>query len=140
MPIEFVYNIDFILPNENKYSSWLTDVASSEGFSLKKLVYAFFNDEDLKDLNIKHLNHNFYTDVLSFDDSLGKEISGNIAISIERVKENAKRYSPSFDNELKRVMVHGLLHLIGYNDSTPEEVNLIRAKEEKMLRLFHVKQ
>jgi|TARA_B100001093_G_scaffold46123_1_gene39209 rRNA maturation RNase YbeY len=140
MPIEFVYNIDFILPNENKYSSWLTDVASSEGFSLKKLVYAFFNDEDLKDLNIKHLNHNFYTDVLSFDDSLGKEISGNIAISIERVKENAKRYSPSFDNELKRVMVHGLLHLIGYNDSTPDEVNLIRAKEEKMLRLFHVKQ
>lgn len=140
MPIEFVYNIDFILPNENKYSSWLIDVASSEGFNLKKLVYAFFNDEDLKDLNIMHLNHNFYTDVLSFDDSLGKEISGNIAISIERVKENAKRYSPSFDNELKRVMVHGLLHLMGYNDSTPDEVNLIRAKEEKMLRLFHVKQ
>lgn len=140
MHIEFVYNIDFILPNETKYSSWLIDVARSEGFSLKKLVYAFFNDEDLKGLNIKHLNHNFYTDVLSFDDSLGKEISGNIAISIERVKENAKRYSPSFDDELKRVMVHGLLHLMGYNDSTPDEVNLIRAKEEKMLRLFHVKQ
>lgn len=140
MHIEFVYNIDFILPNETKYSSWLIDVARSEGFSLKKLVYAFFNDEDLKGLNIKHLNHNFYTDVLSFDDSLGKEIKGNIAISIERVKENAKRYSPSFDDELKRVMVHGLLHLMGYNDSTPDEVNLIRAKEEKMLRLFHVKQ
>ena len=140
MHIEFVYNIDFILPNETKYSSWLIDVARSEGFSLKKLVYAFFNDEDLKGLNSKHLNHNFYTDVLSFDDSLGKEISGNIAISIERVKENAKRYSPSFDDELKRVMVHGLLHLMGYNDSTPDEVNLIRAKEEKMLRLFHVKQ
>jgi len=140
MPIEFVYNIDFILPNETKYSSWLIDVARSEGFSLKKLVYAFFNDEDLKGLNIKHLNHNFYTDVLSFDDSLGKEIKGNIAISIERVKENAKRYSPSFDDELKRVMVHGLLHLMGYNDSTPDELNLIRAKEEKMLRLFHVKQ
>ena len=140
MHIEFVYNIDFILPNETKYSSWLIDVARSEGFSLKKLVYAFFNDEDLKGLNIKHLNHNFYTDVLSFDDSLGKEISGNIAISIERVKENAKRYSPSFEDELKRVMVHGLLHLMGYNDSTPDEVNLIRAKEEKMLRLFHVKQ
>ena len=140
MHIEFVYNIDFILPNETKYSSWLIDVARSEGFSLKKLVYAFFNDEDLKGLNSKHLNHNFYTDVLSFDDSLGKEISGNIAISIERVKENAKRYSPSFEDELKRVMVHGLLHLMGYNDSTPDEVNLIRAKEEKMLRLFHVKQ
>ena len=140
MHIEFVYNIDFILPNETKYSSWLIDVARSEGFSLKKLVYAFFNDEDLKRLNIKHLNHNFYTDVLSFDDSLGKEIKGNIAISIERVKENAKRYSPSFDDELKRVMVHGLLHLMGYNDSTPDELNLIRAKEEKMLRLFHVKQ
>ena len=140
MHIEFVYNIDFILPNETKYSSWLINVARSEGFSLKKLVYAFFNDEDLKGLNIKHLNHNFYTDVLSFDDSLGKEIKGNIAISIERVKENAKRYSPSFDDELKRVMVHGLLHLMGYNDSTPDELNLIRAKEEKMLRLFHVKQ
>ena len=140
MHIEFVYNIDFILPNETKYSSWLINVARSEGFSLKKLVYAFFNDEDLKGLNIKHLNHNFYTDVLSFDDSLGKEIKGNIAISIERVKENAKRYSPSFDDELKRVMVHGLLHLMGYNDSTRDEVNLIRAKEEKMLRLFHVKQ
>ena len=70
MSIEFVYNIDFILPNETKYSSWLIDVARSEGFSLKKLVYAFFNDEDLKGLNIKHLNHNFYTDVLSFDENL----------------------------------------------------------------------
>ena len=140
MGIEYVYNTTFSLDDESVITGWLVKAAKSEGYCIGDLVYAFFNDEDLKGLNIKHLNHNFYTDVLSFDDSLGKEIKGNIAISIERVKENAKRYSPSFDDELKRVMVHGLLHLMGYNDSTPDELNLIRAKEEKMLRLFHVKQ
>ena len=104
------------------------------------IVFAFFNDKELKDLNVKFLNHDYYTDVLSFNDSTGKEIKGDIAISIQRVKENAKLYSPSFDEELRRVMVHGLLHFMNYKDSTKEEITLIRAKEEKMLGLFHVKQ
>ena len=103
-------------------------------------MYAFFDDEALKQLNIKFLNHNYYTDVISFNDSEDHSLKGNIAISIERVKENAKEFSSSFDDELRRVMIHGLLHFMGYNDQTEDEIKVIRAKEEKMLRLFHVKQ
>ena len=140
MNVEFVYNTDFRINNEAKITSWINSFCQKEGFTIDTLVFAFFNDEDLKALNIKFLNHDYYTDVLSFNDSFGKEIKGDIAISIQRVKENAKLYSPSFDEELRRVMVHGLLHFMNYKDSTKEEIALIRAKEEKMLGLFHVKQ
>ena len=75
-----------------------------------------------------------------FDDEDIARLKGNIAISVDRVKENAKEFSSSFDDELRRVMIHGLLHFMGYNDSTDDEIKVIRAKEEKMLRLFHVKQ
>jgi rRNA maturation RNase YbeY len=140
MTVEFVYNTDYKLDNEQLYCSWLAKVALSEGYTLKNIVYAFFNDKDIKSLNIKFLNHNYYTDVLSFDDSDGYHLKGNIAVSIDRVRDNSKKYSTKFDDELRRVMVHGLLHFMGYNDSNNEEINVIRAKEEKMLRLFHVKQ
>ena len=116
------------------------NVANLEGYKIKNVVYVFLSDDELKSLNVKYLKHDYYTDVLSFNDSIGKEIKGDIAISIQRVKENAKLYSPSFDEELRRVMVHGLLHFMNYKDSTKEEITLIRAKEEKMLGLFHVKQ
>ena len=111
-----------------------------EGYSLQNIVYAFFDDEALKQLNTKFLNHNYYTDVISFNDSDDHSLKGNIAISIDRVKENAKEFSSSFDDELRRVMIHGLLHFMGYNDQTEDEIKVIRTKEEKMLRLFHVKQ
>ena len=140
MPIEFISNIDFVLTKKKRHINWLINVANIEGYNIKNVVYVFLTDDELKSLNIKYLNHDYYTDVLSFNDSVGKDIKGDIAISIQRVKENAKLYSPSFEEELRRVMVHGLLHFMNYKDSTKEEVALIRAKEEKMLGLFHVKQ
>ena len=140
MAIDFVYNIDFKLNNELTHKEWLVKAVNLEGYSLQNIVYAFFDDEALKQLNTKFLNHNYYTDVISFNDSEDHSLKGNIAISIERVKENAKEFSSSFDDELRRVMIHGLLHFMGYNDQTEDEIKAIRAKEEKMLRLFHVKQ
>jgi len=140
MAIDFIYNVDFKLNNELIHKEWLVKAVNLEGYSLQNIVYAFFDDEALKQLNAKFLNHNYYTDVISFNDSEDHSLKGNIAISIERVKENAKEFSSSFDDELRRVMIHGLLHFMGYNDQTEDEIKVIRAKEEKMLRLFHVKQ
>ena len=140
MAIDFVYNVDFKLNNELTHKEWLVKAVNLEGYSLQNIVYAFFDDEALKQLNIKFLNHNYYTDVISFNDSDDHSLKGNIAISIDRVKENAKEFSSSFDDELRRVMIHGLLHFMGYNDQTEDQIKAIRAKEEKMLRLFHVKQ
>ena len=100
----------------------------------------FFSDEDLKELNIKHLSHDYYTDVISFDESKNNALNGNIAISVERVADNASKYSVSFEEELRRVMIHGVLHFMGYNDSNENEITTIRKKEDYALSMFHVKQ
>ena len=138
MKIDYVYNTAFVLENETKISKWLNQAAEKEGFSVGNIVYAFFNDNGLKNLNNKHLNHDYFTDVISFNDSKGTVLNGNIAISIDRVKENAERYKTSFNSELLRVMVHGLLHFMGYNDSTEKETCQMRDKEDDNLKTFHV--
>jgi probable rRNA maturation factor len=102
--IDYVYNTAFVLENETKVSKWLAQAAMKEGFSIGEVVFAFFNDEDLKLLNNKHLNHDYFTDVISFNDSKGTVLIGNIAISIDRVRENAERYKVTFNDELLRVI------------------------------------
>ena len=91
-------------------------------------------------MNIKHLNHDYFTDVISFNDSKGTVLNGNIAISVDRVRENAERYKAPFNDELLRVMVHGLLHFMGYDDSSDKETLLMRDKEDDNLKTFHVEQ
>lgn len=140
MSIDFVYNTDFELSNKEHVSDWVLRVVSSKGFKLGDIVYAFFNDEDLKALNIKFLNHDYYTDVISFDESTKNLIKGNIAISVDRVKDNSNTFSSLFDDELKRVIIHGVLHFMGFNDKTDDEKSLIRKKEDSALEMFHVKQ
>ena len=140
MNIDFVYNTDFKLDNEAEISSWIDAFCQTENTSVDSLVFAFFSDEDLKALNIKHLSHDYYTDVISFDESKNNLLNGNIAISVERVADNASKYSVSFEEELRRVMIHGVLHFIGYNDSNENEINTIRKKEDYALSMFHVKQ
>ena len=140
MPIHYVYNTPFSLDNETKVSKWLSKAVKNEGFSVGEIVYAFFDDNDLKKLNNKHLNHDYFTDVISFNDSIGSVLNGNIAVSIERVKENSGRYKTSFDDELLRVMVHGLLHFMGYKDSSEKETQQMRDKEDDNLKTFHVEQ
>ena len=138
MSIQYVYNTDFKLQNEQELSSWLNRVIKSEQYVLGHLTYAFFSDEDLKTIKIKHLNREYYTDVISFDDSCDEVINGNIAISVERVKENAKDYNCDFLNEMLRVMVHGLLHFMGFNDKTKDEKVLMRNAENEKINMFHV--
>ena len=138
MNIDYVYNTDFHLKNEKKISKWLNKAVASEGFSLGDLVYAFFNDNDLKELNNSYLGHDYFTDVISFNDSEGTVLSGNIAISVDRVLDNSKKFKTSFEDELLRVMVHGLLHFMGYDDSTDLETKQMRDKEDNNLKSFHV--
>jgi len=138
MPIQYTYNTSFSLKNETDYSKWLTKVIESEQCVVGEIVYAFFNDKDLKTLNNKHLGHNYYTDVLSFNDSCEKIINGNIAISVDRVKDNGKTYGVAFDHEMLRVMVHGLLHFMGYNDSNEDEKSEMTKKENEKIKMFHV--
>ena len=140
MSIDFVYNTDFELSNKEHVSDWVLRVVKSRGYKLGSLVYAFFNDEDLKDLNIKFLNHDYYTDVISFDETADQVVSGNIAISVDRVKENATQIGVDFEEELHRVMIHGVLHFIGFNDKTSSEKKEIREQEALALSMFHVKQ
>lgn len=140
MSIDFVYNTDFELSNKEHVSDWVLRVVTSKGCKLGNLVYAFFNDEDLKDLNIKFLNHDYYTDVISFDETTDQVVSGNIAVSVDRVKENAAQIGVDFEEELHRVMIHGVLHFIGFNDKTSSEKKEIREQEALALSMFHVKQ
>jgi probable rRNA maturation factor len=140
MSIDFVYNTDFELSNKEYVSDWVSRVVNSKGYKLGNIVYAFFNDEDLKGLNIRFLNHDYYTDVISFDETADQVVSGNIAISVDRVKENAAQIGVDFEEELRRVMIHGVLHFIGFNDKTSSEKKEIREQEALALSMFHVKQ
>ena len=140
MPVEYAYNTKFKLSNEKSVSCWLNQVVVSERRVLGVLTYAFFNDEDLKKMNIKYLNHDHYTDVISFKDSSDEKVGGDIAISVDRVIENAKHFNVSFDEELRRVMVHGLLHFLGFNDKTKEDKLKMTQTESLKMKMFHVEQ
>lgn len=138
--INFYSENDFNLEEENLYEKWLKEVISSEGKKLGEISFIFCNDEYLLEINQKYLDHDTFTDIISFDNSVGKILGGDIFISTERVKENAEQFSVEFKEELKRVMVHGILHFCGYKDKTTDEKKLMRSKEEEKMRMFHVEQ
>ena len=117
--------------NENK--KWIEGIVLSENKSLGNIVFVFCNDQFLLEKNIKYLNHNTLTDVISFDYSTKNKIHGDILISVERVKENARLYNQEFSTELNRVMAHGLLHLLGYKDKSEEDAKIMRSKENYYL-------
>ncbi|MAW31259.1 MAG: rRNA maturation RNase YbeY [Flavobacteriales bacterium] len=116
---------------ENK--KWIEGIVLSENKSLGNIVIVFCNDQFLLEKNIKYLNHNTLTDVISFDYSTKNKIHGDILISVERVKENARLYNQKFSTELNRVMAHGLLHLLGYKDKSEEDAKIMRSKENYYL-------
>lgn len=138
--IDFNYETDFVLENETKIINWLSKVISSEDKKEGEISYIFCADEYLHKINLEHLGHDTLTDIISFDYSIGNEISGDIFISIERVKDNALDFNVSFEEELRRVMVHGVLHYCGYKDKSKEEELLMRSKEDEKMVLFHVEQ
>ncbi len=138
--IDFHFETDFKIGSESVYSDWVTQVITSEGFILRQVDYIFCDDAYLLDINQKHLGHDTYTDIITFDYSEGKSIAGDVFISIERIEENAKKFKEEFLNELLRVMAHGVLHLMGYSDKSEKEIAVMRQKEEEKIKLFHVEQ
>ncbi len=132
--INFNYETDFYLDSEKQISNWILNVISSEGFKLEEVNYVFCNDEYLHKLNVEFLNHDTLTDIISFDYSVGKIIQGDIFISIERVVENANHFGVSFNEELNRVIVHGVLHYCGYKDKTESDAEVMRSKENFYLK------
>jgi len=134
--ISFSYETDFALDNEKGLSEWLSKVIISEGFSEGEIMYIFCNDDDLLKLNIKHLRHNTLTDIISFDYTVGRCIHGDIFISVDRIRENSHELGINFYEELRRVMVHGILHYCGYKDKNKEEIKQMREKENYYIR-FH---
>ena len=136
--ITFNSETSFTLKNQKKLVKWISDVISSEGFQVGEINYIFCNDSYLNKINQEFLNHDTFTDIISFDYTLGKEVGGDIFISIERVLENAEKFNEVFENELHRVMIHGVLHFMGYKDKTKKEKTLMRTKEdEKIFILKH---
>lgn len=114
----------------------LKTLAKSEGKTLKDISVVFTDDDYLLEVNKQYLNHDYYTDVITFDYSVFPEVSGDIMISLDRVKENAETLSVSFQEELNRVVYHGLLHLCGYKDKSAADEKLMRSKENYYLELF----
>ncbi|KAB7528644.1 rRNA maturation RNase YbeY [Flagellimonas olearia] len=138
--IEFHFELDFQLINEPKYSDWVNRILTSEGFEAGQIDYIFCTDEYLLEINKKYLNHDTLTDIITFDYTNGVVVSGDIFVSVDRVKDNAERFDVGFNNELLRVMSHGLLHLMGYGDKKDEEVVIMRSKEDEKIKMFHVEQ
>ena len=131
--INFYYEINFQLDNSKQISNWVSNTILEEGHSEGEINYIFCSDEYLHQINVEFLNHNTYTDIISFDYSVGKELHGDVYISIDRVKENAINYGTTFTNELSRVIIHGILHYCGFMDKTEEEKKLMRSKEDYYL-------
>ncbi len=136
----FNYETDFQLENESVYEQWIDAVIESEGKEPGEINYIFCDDEYLHNINMQYLNHDTLTDIISFDYCIGDLISGDIFISIERVQDNAKDYEVSFNEELLRVLAHGVLHYCGYKDKTENEALLMRTKEQEKIDMFHVEQ
>ena len=138
--INFFYETDFSLVGENVFKKWVIEIIESESKQYGDINFIFCDDEYLHSINLKYLDHDTLTDIISFDYTEGDTISGDIFISIQRVKENAEEVSTEFSDELKRVMSHGVLHFCGYKDKTERESDLMRRKEEEKMQLFHVEQ
>ncbi len=136
--ISFNYETEFILGDEMIFSEWLSRAILSENKIEGEINYIFCDDEYLLKLNERYLSHDTLTDIISFDYSVGNELHGDVFISIERVQENAHDFQVTLHEELKRVMVHGLLHYCGYKDKTAEDELLMRTKENEKIKMFHV--
>ncbi|RDI56519.1 rRNA maturation RNase YbeY [Flavobacterium glaciei] len=138
--INFNYETDFILDNEEATAAWLGNVITSENKKEGEINYIFCDDDYLHKINVEYLDHDTLTDIISFDYSMGNELHGDIFVSIERVKDNATDFNVSFEEELKRVLVHGILHYCGYKDKGEAEELLMRSKEDEKIAMFHVEQ
>ena len=137
--IDFYSETDFELAEKDRIANWISSIIASEAYTEGEISYVFCDDAYLLNLNQQFLNHDTLTDIISFDNSVGNEINGEIYISVERVRENATEYSESFLEELHRVIIHGILHYCGYQDKDKEDAKRMREKEnDSLARLMKV--
>jgi len=136
--IAFHFKSELVIQKKADYADWINRVVDSEGFSVGQIDYIFCTDDYLLKLNKDYLNHDTFTDIITFDYTEGKIISGDIFISTDRVQDNAKKFDVEFSNELRRVMIHGILHLAGFGDKSKEEKDIMRLKEDEKIKMFHV--
>ena len=136
--INFDYESEFILENEENFSNWINEVITSESYVLGEVNYTFCDDEYLHKINLEFLEHDTLTDIITFDNTIGTTIYSDIFISVERVKDNANDFKVSFEEELKRVIIHGVLHLCGYKDKSDDDAKLMRLKEDEKITMFHM--
>ena len=129
----FTEDIDFAFKGKSVHNAWLKAVSEEEGRRPGQISVIFCSDPYLLEINRKYLGHDYYTDIITFDYSEGDTISGDLFISVDTVRSNAEYYSADFKDELDRVIVHGVLHLIGYDDHTDEQSAEMRAKENHYL-------
>ena len=129
----FSDGVNFQLKDKRKTSQWLKWIAAEEGKEIGSLVYIFVSDEIILKINKTFLQHDYYTDIITFDDTTDNTISGEMYVSIDIIKSNSKDYHVEFRNELLRVIVHGVLHLCGYNDKTESEQQEMRDTETRYL-------
>ncbi len=130
----FSEKTDFQINNREILIQWIKQTAEEENHKIGEISIIFTSDDNLLEINQKYLNHDYYTDVITFDYSEKDTIAGDIFISIDRVKENAQIYNSNFEQELHRVIIHGILHLVGYKDKTEEDQKLMRQKEDYYLQ------
>ncbi|EDP69523.1 glutamyl-tRNA synthetase [Flavobacteriales bacterium ALC-1] len=131
--ISFNYETNFKLDNSEQISKWISKTISEENCKEGEINYIFCSDEYLHRLNVDFLNHDTLTDIISFDYSVGKELHGDVYISVDRVKENAFEFKTAFEDEISRVIIHGVLHYCGYKDKSEEDEMLMRLKEDYYL-------
>ncbi len=137
MPVSFhTENISFQLKQKVKHKHWVRAWISSQNAQCGRVSFVFTSNDQIKSINQSYLNHNYFTDVITFDYSEGELISGDIFISIEEVKINARLYGTEMLDELRRVMIHGITHLLGYKDGTEKERAVMREKENEALHLW----
>lgn len=138
MSIQY-FNEDIAFPKVKKRitTSWIKQVIFIEEKRVGDISFIFCSDEYLLDVNRKYLNHDYFTDIITFYSVEGNEINGDIFISVDRVKENSKEFETSFDNEVHRIIIHGVLHLLGYKDKAKKDKKLMTEKEDLYLKLFN---
>ena len=131
----YTQDTDLVFKGKSFNNKWLKMVAESEIRRIGAVSIIFCSDREILDVNMKYLQHDYFTDIITFDYCEGDRLSGDLFISVDSVRENAVFYGVEFADELNRVMVHGILHLIGYDDHTPEEQKVMRGKEDYYLSL-----
>jgi probable rRNA maturation factor len=137
VPVSFhKESISFRLANARALKAWVTAVVEAKGKKLGNVAYVFCSDEYLLQINQEHLQHDYYTDIITFDYTEGDIVSGDLFISVDRVKENALKEAVDFDIELHRVMIHGILHLLGLKDKKKDDQEAMRRAENQSLTLF----